>query len=257
LNQLQGVLSMNKKVLFIVAIFLMLGISACTGQEPAELGDSVSEGSTQNDLSNDSGMTGGTLDEEFENALPVSAQLGLGTLMLEDTELAVDPAQAAELLPLWKAARTLSESETVAEAELQAVFDQIEDAMTPEQIIFIGEMQLDQEQIAQLAEDLDLPFGFGRGEGFANLTPEQQATAQAARESGQFGPGGSFPGGGFPGGGNPGGGPGGQGFGAGNLTPEQQATLEARRAERGDVGTRFALFFVDPLIELLESRSGE
>ena len=177
--------------------------------------------------------------------------------MLEETELAVDPAQAAELLPLWKAARTLSESETVAEAELQAVFNQIEDTMTPEQITFIGEMRLDQEQMVRLAEDLDLPFGFGRGEGFANLTPEQQATTQAARESGQFGPGGGFPRGGFPGDGNPGQGPGGQGFGGGNLTPEQQATIEARRAERGDVGTRFGLFFVGPLIELLESRSGK
>ena len=247
---------MNKKVLFVIVVVLVLSISACAGSTPAD-NDAGLGASAQNEVNPSSGITGGSIDEEFQNNLPISVQLGLGTLLLEDTELAVDPAQAAELLPLWKAARSLSESETVAEAELQAVFNQIEDAMTPEQVAFIEDMQFDQEKMAQLAEDLDLPFGFGRGEGFANLTPEQQATAQVARESGQFGPGGGFPGGGFPGGGNPGQGPGGQGFGGGNLTPEQQATIEARRAERGDVGTRFGLFFVDPLIELLESRSGE
>jgi ABC-type glycerol-3-phosphate transport system substrate-binding protein len=248
-----GVSKMNKTVVFAVAMILMLAISACAGSTPAD-SDAGLGASSQNEVNPSPGATGGSLDEEFQNALPISVQLGLGTLLLEDTELAVDPTQAAELLPLWKAARTLSESETVAEAELQAVFNQIEDTMTPEQITFIGEMQLEQEQLTQLLEDLDLPLGFGRGEGFANLTPEQQATAQAARESGQFGPGGGFPGGGFPGGGNPGGGPGGQSFGGGNLTPEQ---MEARQAERGNVGARFALFFVDPLIELLEARAGE
>jgi len=99
-------------------------------------------------------------------------------------------------------------------------------------------------------------FGFG-SQGFGNLTPEQQATAQAARESSEGFPGGGFPGGGIPGSSPGGQGPGGQGFGGGNLTPEQQATMEARRAERGNFNARFALFFVDPLIELLEERAAE
>jgi hypothetical protein len=242
---------MNKKVLFAIPMILILGISACAGSAPAE-DDAESGASAQYDVNTDSGTAGRSLDEEFDNALPVSAQLGLGTLLLEDTELAVDPTQAAELLPLWKAARTLSESETVAEAELQAVFNQVQDTMTPEQVTSIGEMQLDQEQMAQLAQDLDLHFGFGGGQGFANLTHEQQSTAQAAREGGHFEPG-NFPEGGFPGGGNPGGGfPGG-----GQPSPEQQAIFEARRAERGNFGARFALVFIDPLIELLEERAAE
>jgi hypothetical protein len=151
----------------------------------------------------------------------------------------------------------LNESETVAEAEMEAVFNQIEDAMTSEQIAAIADLQLTGEEIAQLMEKLGLSFGSGEGRGFDNLTPEQQATAQAARESGE----------GFPGGGNPGGGggflggnPGGGGFqreGGEQLTPEQQATIEARRAERGNIGARFALIFADPLIELLEGRAAE
>jgi hypothetical protein len=250
-------INMEKKVEYAILLILVLLVAACGGVRPADKGTDPGA-SAQNGVNTDSETSGGTLDEEFDNALPISAQLGFGTLLLEDTDLAVSPSQAAQLLPLWKAARSLSESETVAEAELEAVFDQIQDAMTSEQLAAIGEMQFSGEEMAQLAEDLGLSFGFGFGsQGFGNLTPEQQATAQAARESGEGFPGGGFPGGGIPGGGNPGGqGPG--GFpGGGQLSPEQQATLEARRAERGNFGARFALVFADPLIELLEERAAE
>jgi hypothetical protein len=252
----------NKLLLTTIAsLIIVLALSACgsSAEESTSTegnNESSPAESSSNDASSQSGFTSG-IGEDFQDALPISAQLGFGTLLLEDSENAVDPAQASELLPLWKAARSLSESETVAEAELQAVFNQIEDTMTSEQISAIADLQLTGEEMAQLMEDLGLSFGFG-GQGFGNLTPEQQATAQAARESGEGFPGGGFPGGSIPGGGNPGGqGPGGQGFGGGNLTPEQQATMEARRAERGNFGTRFALVFVDPLIELLEARAAE
>jgi hypothetical protein len=241
----------------IAALIIVLVLSACGGSaevtsnaevnnEPSTVESSSKDGSSQEDSRRGIG-------EDFQNALPISAQLGFGTLMLEDSEYAVNPTQAAELLPLWKAARSLSESETAAEAELVAVFNQIQDAMTAEQISFIADMQLTGEEMGQLMEELGLSFGFG-GPGFGNLTPEQQETAQAARESGE-----GFPGGGRPGSGNPGGQGGGnsQGFGGGNLTPEQQATLEARRAERGSIGARFALGFVDPLVDLLEERAAE
>lgn len=247
---------MIKKVVYLIPLIFVLVLAACGGAAPAE--NSTDPGvSAQNDVNNISETGGGIFDEEFDDALPVSAQLGFGTLLLEDTDLAVSPSQAAELLPLWKAARSLSESETVAQAELEAVFNQIQDVMTPEQLAAISEMQFRGEDMAQLAEDLGLTFGFGGGQGFGNLTPEQQATAQAARESGEGFPGGDFPGGGFPGGGNPGGqGPGGF-VGGGQLSPEQQATLEARRAERGNFGAQFSLVFADPLIELLEQRAAE
>lgn len=255
---------MKKKVIFAISLILVMVVTACSSATPASSNDD-SGVSAQNGVNNGSETASGTLSEEFNNALPISAQLGFGTLMLEDTELAVTPTQAAELLPLWKAARSLSDSETISEAELEAIFKQIQDAMTPEQLAAINEMEFGSEQMAQLAEDLGISFGFG-GEGFGNLTPEQQATAQAARESGQGFSGGGFPGGGFPGGGIPGGegpvvvqggeGPG--GFqGGSQLSPEQLATLEARRAERGGSGARFSLVFVDPLIDLLEERAAE
>jgi len=243
---------MRNKLIF-AALIIILVLSACGGSNEVASGDGES---------NDASAAGGSgadssagadpgrgIDEDFRDAMPLSAQLGFGTLLLEDGEYAVDANQAAQLLPLWKAARSLSESETAAEAELEAVFNQIEDTMTAEQINAIANLQLTGEAMAQLMEDLGISFGFG-GDRFGNLTPEQQATAQAARESGEGPPGGVFPGGGQGRGG-------GQGIGDGILTPEQQATIEARRAERGGVGARFALVFVDPLIELLEERSAE
>ena len=251
---------MNKKLIIttIASLVMILVLSACGGSAEEVSSDEGNNDSSAVESSVEDSSSGADpgpgIGEDFQDALPISSQLGFGTFLLEESEYAVDPVQAAELLPLWKAARSLSESETAAEAELEAVFNQIEDTMTSEQIDFISEMKLTGEEMAQLMEDLGLEFGF-EGRGFGDLTPEQQATAQAARESGE-----GFPGGGFLGGGNPGEGQGpggGQGITGGNLTPEQQATAEARRAERGGIGARFALVFVDPLIELLEERAAE
>ena len=243
---------MKRKIVYmtLVAMILALGLGACgSGADDASSGMGTMSNNSVSGLEAGEGVV-----EDFRDGMPNSAQLGFGTLMLEESEHAVTPEQAAQLLPLWKAARSLSESETVAQAELEAVFNQIEDIMTPEQIGAINAMQLTGEEMAQLMEDLGIEVGFGGA--FGNLTPEMQATAQAMRESGEGFSEGGFPGGGFPGG-NPGGpGPGaGPGFSGGNLTPEQQATIEARRAERGAGGARFALVFVDPLIDLLEQRA--
>jgi len=251
----------NKLLLTTIAsLIIVLALSACGGSAEVTTNTEGSNESSPVTSSNADGSSPSEsrpgIGEDFQDALPISAQLGFGTLLLEDSEYAVDPAQAAELLPLWKAARSLNQSETVAEAELEAVFNQIQDTMTSEQISAIADLQLTGEEMAQLMEDLGLSFGFG-GSGFGDLTPEQQATAQAARESGGGFPGGGFPGRGFPGGGNPGGQAGFPGAGGGQISPEQQATIEARRAERGNIGARFALVFVDSLIELLEERAAE
>jgi len=251
---------MKHKVLLttFASLIIVLVLSACgsSAVETKDTNDSSasSEAASSNEENSSQTEPRPGIGSNFENALPESAQLALGTFLLEETDNSVNPAQAADLLPLWKAARSLSQSETVAEAELDAVFNQIQSTMTSEQLAAISAMQLTGEDMSQVAEDIGLSFGFGAGGGFGNLTPEQQETAQAARESGQGSPFGDFPSGGNPGGQ---GGQGFQGFGGGQLSPEQQETMEARRAERGNVGARFALIFADPLIELLEVRAAE
>lgn len=159
-----------------------------------------------------------------EMEIPLALQLALGTVKLDDSDYPVDAEQARQLLPLWKAARSLSQSETVAAAEVDALFKQIEKTMTPEQMQAITDMQLSMQDMAAVAEKLGLQLGPGGGAG--NASPEMQATMQAARESGQMPPGG--PGGGMPGGGPPGGGE----FG-GELSPEARQTAEAERGGRG------------------------
>ena len=63
-----------------------------------------------------------------------ATQLALGTLKLDETDLAVTPAQAAELVPLWQASRNLARSGTGATEEVNAVLEQIQAAMTPEPV---------------------------------------------------------------------------------------------------------------------------
>ena len=176
-----------------------------------------------------------------------NVQLMVGTFLLDDTADAVTADQAAELVILWKAFRSLSGSDNVAVAEMDALLNQIRDTMTPEQLDTIARMEISQEELFGMAQELGIVpegfAGFGRGEGDGEGFPEG-------------GPGG-FPGGGFPEGGFLGGqGPGGQGPGGfgGDLDPEAIATLRAERGGAGGFGRRFNSFLLDPLIELLESK---
>ncbi|MFA9403539.1 MAG: hypothetical protein ACERKY_10805 [Anaerolineales bacterium] len=181
------------------------------------------------------------LNEDYPDALPIQTQLTLGILKLEETNLAVDSEQAAELLTLWQAIRSLSSSDITAEGEIQAIVNQILETMSAEQLEVIAAMELTQEGIFELTQEL----GIARG---GDLTTEGDPRGSA--------PDGIFPGsGGGPGGGI-GGGPGGGGFGelSGDLDPEQIATLQAGRAEKQSSGDRFTMFLINPLIQMLEER---
>jgi hypothetical protein len=209
-------------------IAIMLALAACAG------GSEETEQTAQ-------------LSADYQGALPVQFQLLAGTFKLEDTEFAVDSGQASELLPLWKALRSLTSSDTAAEAEIEALISQIQDTMTADQIKAIAAMQLVQEDIGNLVQELDLrpelPEGF---------------------DGGDF----QFPPGGFPGGAGPGGEPGPGGPGAGNfggglfpgggfqdLSEEQIATRQAQRAEFGGFAGRAAGFLMQPLIQMLQEKA--
>lgn len=161
------------------------------------------------------------LDDSYADAMPVVLQLVIGTFKLEERELAVDAEQARELLPLWKAARSLATSDTAAEQEVAAVVEQIQETMATEQISAIAEMALKQTDMATVMQELGLEFG--------------QRTARGEGTGGQ--------GGGFPGRGNPG----------QEISPEMRATMEARRTS-GEMRLPPAMF--DALIQLLEKKAG-
>jgi hypothetical protein len=126
------------------------------------------------------------LDDTYTDALSIRSQLVLGTLKLDETDLAVTPAQAAELVPLWQASRNLARSGTGATEEVNAVLEQIQAEMTPEQLAAIAGFKLTRADNQVMAQALGLSTGTGEGTGGGqgqgqNLSPEERATRQAEK----------------------------------------------------------------------------
>jgi hypothetical protein len=207
---------MVRKMIVGILLLLAVALAACGGGAADTTGD-----------------TAPTMPAESaeDMALPLSMKLPTGTLMLEDTRHAVTPAQAQELLPLWQMLGALQESGTASQVEIEAVLNQIQGAMTPEQLAAIEEMS---------PEDMQALF--------QELGIRRQGESDTG-EGGRFRPpeGMMPPGGGE---GRPGVGPG----GFGNLSPEERATV---MAERGGMGMGFGRAFTDQVIELLETRAAE
>jgi len=188
------------------------------------------------------------LNTSYTNALPVETQLVLGTLKLEGTPQAVDPTMAAQLLPLYTLLQQLTTSGSAAQAEIDAVLDQIQGTMTADQIHAIAAMKLTQ---------TDLTNYFGQS---GQFTGTRTGTRSAGSSSG-----GGFPGGGEAGGppagftGGEGGGPSGGGFGGtggSNLSQNQIATLRAERTGTPRFGgTGTPSFLLNELIQLLQKKS--
>jgi hypothetical protein len=212
-----------------IAAGLTLLLAGCGGEQSAAAGNENNPGTGTNE----------------QRMLPLSMQLALGTLKLEGTDKAVTPEQAAELLPLWKATKSLSGADNVTPQELEGLFKQIQKTMTAEQMQAIQSMDLSGPNMAEVAQELGLELPGG---GLGNLTEEQQATMEASRQSGQmpqgdFGGGGPPPGGGFPGGDGapPGGGPQGS---------SRNSDQTARQGARGGFGT----VIYQAVIDLLEKK---
>jgi hypothetical protein len=227
---------MKKKIALILSMFMVFLLVACGSKEANQ-----SQATQAQDV-----QSQGNGQFTFQGEMPLESKLLFGSLMLEETDMAITSDQAEELLPLWKLYTSLLDSDTTADAEIAAVMNSIQDAMTADQMEYIDGMQLGPDDMRQLMDDLGIEFGF-RGSDSQNS---------------QNYPEGFTPPGGF--GGVPGEGPGqgqggGQGFGSGggfgNFSPEQRATAQAMRAENGGGGGLFANTpLIDALIELLQGK---
>ncbi len=185
------------------------------------------------------------LSENYDAALPVQAQLAIGTLQLENGDNAVDETLAAELLPLWQAVQSLANSETAADAEVTAVLNQIQDTMTPEQVAAIVAMQLTDESFQAMLADGTISM---RGAFGGNQSADDSSSRVVFRAAG---PGGELPGGG----GVPGGGPG-SGF-AGADPSAQQTRIAERIAESGGDASSFqTMAMTGAVVRLLETKTG-
>jgi hypothetical protein len=184
------------------------------------------------------------LRDDYDDALSIQGQLAAGTLLLEETELAVDELMAEELLPLWRVAQSLMNSDTAAVLEIEAVYIQIQATMTLDQISAIAEMELTEESLTTMMEEGELSIGrggltggLGRGTGEKFQSPD-----------GGFGPGGGLPGGG------PGEGPGG-GLPEG-MDPQAMATRQAQFTV-GGLGNSTDRILITAVIRTLEMKTGE
>ena len=176
------------------------------------------------------------LREDYaDDALSPALQLVVGTLMLEETDLAVDPEQASDLIPYWKLYRSLLGSDTTAPEELDSLLKEIQEIMTAEQVSFIANLQLNQETMMTLVNEMGIfdPKQDGTGEGGIGFVPPE----------------------GLPDGVRPGGG-GGQGGGDGSMDPELMATKQAEKAAAGGgrQSNRLTIPLVEALISLLEGK---
>ena len=155
---------MKKRSLFVVNIGLIMIfiLAACSSK-------SDSSASTESTVSNAQDST----------SLSQVNMLLVGTLKLDGTDQAISAEEAAQLLPLWQGYRSLSNSQTSAEAEVDALLKQIENTMTSDQMQAIKDMNLTSTDM------MDLMQSVGGGMG-PQGTPNPQST-----------PGFDFPSGGF------------------------------------------------------------
>jgi len=161
---------------------------------------------------------------QAEGSLPIQEQVLIGTFKLEGTPQAVTSEQAAQLIPLWQVYKDLSTSDTAAQEEIDGLVQQIQGTMTPDQMQAIKDMNITRQDLFTVMQDQGITqgggqgngnrpsgqngndggFGFappdggppggfaggepgrfqGGGQGGGSFTPEQIATAQAAREQG-------------------------------------------------------------------------
>ena len=185
--------------------------------------------------------------EAYAGALSGESHLIAGTLLLEETGLAVSAAQASDLHLLWMAFRSLNNSETSAQAEFDAVLTQIEETMTADQLEAIAGMQLTSDDLSDLIERYSLRTASTTG----SAGVRDSSVAQTSLGGGPDGAIGV----GLPGG----------GMGSDPMSGAIAVEVDSGLAETGstqasppsadDLSNRTALSLIDPLIELLEARS--
>ncbi len=225
---------------FVILLILSLLASACSQGTPAVGADNQSQANA---------------------ALSPATKLAVGTLKLEGSQQAVTAEQASSLLTLWQAYQALSNSDTTAEVELDAVVKQIQEAMTADQIQAIDSMSLTRQSMMEVLQSLGMGPGSSSGTGAQSTPPAVQSFASG---SGNMPPGGTT--GGGPGGAPPAGGfviSGGPGDGS-DMPPDAvmgtngnsaQATPNATAQARIAIqATRVSPMVLQALIQVLQDK---
>jgi hypothetical protein len=251
----------NKSVLLLCTIMVLsLFLAACSGTSKQT-----------------ASSTSGANDSSGNTSLSQVNKLLVGSLKLEDTDQVITADEAVKLLPLWQAYRSMSNSQTSAEAEVDALLNQIQSTMTSDQVQAITAMNLTNTDMMNLMQSMG-------GGGIVPGTPDPQSTPGFDLPAGGFDggvpPSGDFQNGSggppsgssggttrsFPSGGViiAGGGPGGDagsaaGLGGGPMLqgtpdPSMQATAQARFSTQAN---RVNTMLLNVLISKLEAKTAE
>ena len=177
---------MRRWMTLILAVAALLALSSCGRGEESVAASSSEPAANASQASGSEGANqtpSSALASDYEGALPPTNQLILGILRLEESDDALNGAQAATMLPLWQA---LQSGSIQNQSERAAILRQIEGTLSEAQIEAIGAMQLtftDMTDWAQ-ANGIEMPqFGQGGRQGQAG----QGGQGGQGRQGGQGG----------------------------------------------------------------------
>ncbi len=182
---------------------------------------------------------------QSSGSLPPMTQLIIGTMKLAGTPNEITKDQATELLTLWQVYGQLISSDTAAQAEVDGLTKQINEAMTADQRKAIEAMKLTPQDMSAFMQDQ------GTGPAASGTSERPGNTSGQSRGGGQ---GGGFPGGG-PGGGMPPGGMPDMGGGMQGGPSASQTPSATRQARSGDMN-RVPTPLLEALIQYLQNKAG-
>jgi uncharacterized protein YceK len=221
---------MIKKMLHLLMVFtLVIVLSACSSLQL-----STTKSATNHTLQN---IVGNITNPSVKNKLAV------GMLKLEGTDLSITAAQAKDLLPLWKAVKSLNAEKTTAAEEMVALYVQIQETMTSDQIQYIDKLDLTSDELDTLMQKYEVQI--------EQTTQSQMTTTHDNNSYGGGGPQGCVPGLDMP----PDAGLGGltSGGPASSQSTTQQAPVPAQSSNISLANSN--VLFANTVIKLLEQRA--
>ena len=236
-----------KKTIIISLVLILAGVLvACTamsgqggapagvpgGQPPSGASGTGPGGAGRPGGAQGQASTGNTTEQA--QTMPVDSIVGIGIIKLEGTDDAIDTETAENLLPLFKALKTLSTNSNTSVAEMSALNRQIKNTLTTDQLTAIESLKITSADVNKLLQENGLT---------STTTSSSTSSSSGNRNNGGFG-------------GPPDGGM--MMMAAGNTTsssktqatPNAVAALTSSRKSAGG----YNLTFADIIIKLLETK---
>lgn len=222
---------MAKKNLFLLfALILMVSLTACSAIQ-LPWGSASTHTAQTNSLANFASQ-------------PVKNKLAVGLLKLEGGDLAITSTQAKELLPLWKAVKSLSTDSNTTSGEMAALYVQIEGLLTNNQLQAIEKLDLSASGLTALEQKYAAQTAASSS---ASTSTASQTTQSSQKQGGAGGPGGDIQGVSDP---NPGG-----ILGDGQVAAQSTASNSSSTSTSSKVSqSNLNLLLADPVISLLKAR---